>query len=156
MLNVMKKGIFIILFFIIYLSPNLIFAGDVSSTKKAENPFYECLSGDVSNPKKYCTKLPETKNKQPTKIQISLHLLDILEINQMEGTWDVRTFMYSQWKDSRLKFNPNDFDGIRKLNYKGELADDQMMRMWHPNLTITNQISRREIENREISISKLE
>ena len=136
------------------LFPNIVLSADTRSSKIAENPFYECLTGDISNPKKYCTKLPETKNKQPTKVQISLHLLDILEIDQMEGTWDVRTFMFSQWKDPRLKFNPNDFDGIRKLNYKGELADDQMMRMWHPNLTITNQISGREIENREISISK--
>ena len=150
----MKKGIFLILSYLTTLLPNIVLAAETTSNKIAENPFYECLSGDISNPKKYCTKLPESKNKQPTKVQISLHLLDILEINQMEGTWDVRTFMYSQWKDSRLKFNPNDFDGIRKLNYKGELANDQMLRMWHPNLTITNQISRREIENREISISK--
>ena len=150
----MKKGIFLILSYITTLLPNIVLAAETTSNKIAEKPFYECLSGDISNPKKYCTKLPETKNKQPTKVQISLHLLDILEINQMEGTWDVRTFMYSQWKDPRLKFNPNDFDGIRKLNYKGELADDQMLRMWHPNLTITNQMSRREIENREISISK--
>ena len=149
----MKKGIFFVLSYLITLFPNILLAADTTSNKIAEN-LYECLSGDISNPKKYCTKLPETKNKQPIKVQISLHLLDILEINQMEGTWDVRTFMYSQWKDSRLKFNPNDFDGIRKLIYKGELADDQMLRMWHPNLTITNQISRREIENREISISK--
>jgi len=150
----LKKSFFLIVFYLTTLFPNIVLAVDTSSSKITENPFYECLSGDISNPKKYCTKLPESKNNQPTKVQISLHLLDILEINQMEGTWDVRTFMYSQWKDPRLKFNPNDFDGIRKLNYKGELADDQMLRMWHPNLTITNQISRREIENREISISK--
>ena len=155
MLYIMKKGIFLILSYLTTLFPNIVHAADTRLNKIAEKPFYECLAGDISNPKKYCTKLPESKNKQPTKVQISLHLLDILEINQMEGTWDVRTFMYSQWKDPRLKFNPNDFDGIRKLIYKGELADDQMMRMWHPNLTITNQISGREIENREISISKL-
>ena len=154
MLYLMKKDIFFILSYLITFFPNILLAADTTSNKIAEKPFYECLSGDISNPKKYCTKLPETKNKQPTKVQISLHLLDILDIDQMEGTWDVRTFMFSQWKDPRLKFNPNDFDGIRKLNYKGELADDQMLRMWHPNLTITNQISRREIENREISISK--
>ena len=154
MLYLMKKDIFFILSYLITFFPNILLAADTTSNKIAENIFYECLSGDISNPKKYCTKLPETKNKQPTKVQISLHLLDILDIDQMEGTWDVRTFMFSQWKDPRLKFNPNDFDGIRKLNYKGELADDQMLRMWHPNLTITNQISRREIENREISISK--
>ena len=154
MLYVMKKGIFLILSYLTTLFPNIVLAADASSSKKAENPFYECFAGDASEPKKYCTKLPETKNKQPIKVQISLHLLDILEINQIEGTWDVRSFMYAQWKDPRLKFNPKDFDGIRKLNYKGDLADDQMKRMWHPNLTITNQMSRREIENREISISK--
>ena len=67
----MKKGIFLILFYLIYLSPNLIFAADVSSSKKAKNPFYECFTGDPSEPKKYCTKLPESKNKQPIKVQIS-------------------------------------------------------------------------------------
>ena len=102
MLYLMKKGIFLILSYLTTLFPNIVLATDTTSSKIAENPFYECLSGDISNPKKYCTKLPETKNKQPIKVQISLHLLDILEINQMEGTWDVRTFMYSQWKDPRL------------------------------------------------------
>ena len=109
MLYVMKKCIFLILSYLTTLFPNILIAADTTLSKIAENPFYECLSGDISNPKKYCTKLPETKNKQPTKIQISLHLLDILEINQMEGTRDVRSFMYSQWKDSSLKFNPNGY-----------------------------------------------
>ena len=146
----MKKYIYLILFILIALTPNILFAVDASLSKKAENPFYDCLF-DSAELNKHCTKLP---NKLPVKVQISLHLLDILEINQIEGTWTVRSFLYSQWKDNRLAFNPKDFGGLRKLSYKDDLADDQMLRMWHPNLTITNQMYRREIENREISISK--
>ena len=146
----MKKYIYLILFILIALTPNILFAVDASLSKKAENPFSECLF-DSAKLKKYCTKLP---NQKPVKVQISIHLLDILEINQIEGTWTVRSFLYSQWKDNRLAFNPKDFGGLSKLSYKDDLANDQMLRMWHPNLTITNQMYRREIENREISISK--
>ena len=60
MLFLMKKGVFLILSYLTTLFPNIVLAADASSSKKAENPFYECLSGDASNPKKYCTKLPET------------------------------------------------------------------------------------------------
>jgi len=146
----MNKYIYLILFILIALTPNILFAVDASLSKKAENPFYDCLF-DSAELNKHCTKLP---NKLPVKVQISLHLLDILEINQIEGTWTVRSFLYSQWRDTRLAFNPKDFGGLHKLSYKDDLADDQMLRMWHPNLTITNQMYRREIENREISISK--
>ena len=146
----MKKYIYLILFILIALTPNILFAVDASLSKKAENPFSECLF-DSAKLKKYCTKLP---NQKPVKVQISIHLLDILEINQIEGTWTVRSFLYSQWKDNRLAFNPKDFGGLSKLSYKDDLANDQMLRMWHPNLTISNQMYRREIENREISISK--
>ena len=130
MLYVMKKSIFLILSYLTTLFPNIVLAADASSSKKAENPFYECFTGDASNPKKYCTKLPEIKNKQPVKVQISLHLLDILEINQMEGTWDVRTFMYSQWKDPRLKFNPNDLKVNLLQEDKPNLSNKSSALQW--------------------------
>ena len=121
----MNKYIYLILFILIALTPNILFAVDASLSKKAENPFYDCLF-DSAELNKHCTKLP---NKLPVKVQISLHLLDILEINQIEGTWTVRSFLYSQWKDTRLAFNPKDFGGLRKLSYKDDLANDQMLRL---------------------------
>ena len=53
MLFLMKKGVFLILSYLTTLFPNIVLAADASSSKKAENPFYECLSCDASNPKKY-------------------------------------------------------------------------------------------------------
>ena len=53
MLYVMKKDIFFILSYLITFFPNILLAADTTSNKIAEKPFYECLSGDVSNPKKY-------------------------------------------------------------------------------------------------------
>ena len=46
--------IFLIMTYSTTLFPYILLAADASSSKKAENPFYECLSGDVSNPKKFC------------------------------------------------------------------------------------------------------
>ena len=48
--------------------------------------------------------------------------------------------MYASWRDQRLKYKIKDFDRLSKLVYRGDLANDQMLRMWHPNLTIPNQI----------------
>ena len=69
MLYFMKKGIFIILFYITTLFPNIVLAADTTSSKIAENPFYECLSGDISNPKNIvlnCQKL-KINNQQKFK-----------------------------------------------------------------------------------------
>ncbi len=150
----MKTVIYLILSLSITISSSLVFASDSSSSKKNKKDFYECLKGDPSEPKKYCTNLPKTTGKQPVKVQLSIHLLDILEIDQGEYTWTVRSFLYASWRDQRLKYKIKDFDRLSKLVYRGDLADDQMLRMWHPNLTIPNQIEQRETENREISISK--
>ena len=136
------------------LLPNIVLSAYSSSSKKIKKDFYECLLSDPSEPKKYCTNLPKTRGKQPVKVQISIHLLDILDIDQSENSWTVRSFLYASWKDQRLKYKIKDFDRLSKLVYRGDLANDQMLRMWHPNLTIPNQIEQREIENREISISK--
>ena len=97
---------------------------------------------DPSEPKKYCTSLPETRGNQPVKVQISLHLLDILDVDQSEHTWTVRSFLYASWRDQRLKYKIKDFDRLSKLVYRGDLASDQMLRMWHPYLTIPNQKNR--------------
>ena len=150
----MKTVIYLIISLSLALLPNIILASDSSSSKKNKKDFYECLKGDPSEPKKYCTNLPETRGNQPVKVQLSIHLLDILDIDQGEYTWTVRSFLYASWRDQRLKYKIKDFDRLSKLVYRGDLADDQMLRMWHPNLTIPNQIELRETENREISISK--
>ena len=150
----MKSVIYIIISLSLGLFPNIVFAADTSSNKNNKRDFYECLKGDPSEPKKYCTSLPETRGNQPTKVQISLHLLDILDVDQGEHSWTVRSFLYASWRDQRLKYKIKDFDRLSKLVYRGDLANDQMLRMWHPNLTVTNQIEQREVENREISISK--
>ena len=122
-----------------------------SSSKTGKKDKYTCFSGD---PTKYCKNLPKTKNKKPTKVQISVHLLDILEINQIEGTWTVRGFLYARWKDSRLRFKPKDFENLKILSFNGKLAENQLQRIWVPNLTITNHISRREVEKKDVSIKR--
>ena len=150
----MKTIIYLIFSLSLILFPNIVLAADSSSSKNNKKDFYECLRSDPSEPKKYCTSLPETRGKQPVKVQISLHLLDILDVDQGEHSWTVRSFLYASWRDQRLKYKIKDFDRLSKLVYRGDLANDQMLRMWHPNLTVTNQIERRVTENREISISK--
>ena len=150
----MKTSIYLIFSLSLILFPNIVLAADSSSSKNNKKDFYQCLRSDPSEPKKYCTSLPETRGNQPVKVQISIHLLDILDVDQSEHTWTVRSFLYASWKDQRLKYKIRDFDRLSKLVYRGDLANDQMLRMWHPNLTIPNQIEQRETENIEISISK--
>ena len=129
----MKKVIYLILILSLTLLSNTVLAKDSSSTKKNKKNFYECLLSDPSEPKKYCTNLPETRGKQPVKVQISIHLLDIIDLDQSEDTWTVRSFLYASWRDQRLKYKIRDFDGLSKLVYRGDVANDQMLRMWHPN-----------------------
>ena len=113
---------------------------------------YKCFKGEA---KKVCTQRPKTKNKKPVKVQLSLHLLDILEVNEKDGTWTVRAFLYSRWRDrERLKFEPSDFDGLNRLSYSGILAEEQVKRIWTPDLTITNSFNRRIQEKLELTINR--
>lgn len=119
---------------------------------KKQKAKYECFQGE---PIESCTQRPKTKNKKSIKIQLSLHLLDILEVNQKEGTWTVRAFLYSRWKDRRrLKFKPKDFNGLTKLIFNGALGEEQLKRIWTPDLTIINAINRRAQEKTELSINR--
>ena len=112
---------------------------------------YPCFAGE---PNKACTQRPKTRNKKPLKVQLSLRLLDILEINEKDGTWTVRAFLYSRWRDrERLKFTPSDFDDLNRLSYSGVLAEEQLKRIWTPDLTITNSSNRRNKEKSELIIN---
>ncbi len=82
----MKTVIYFIFSLTLLVFSNIILAADSSSSKKNKKDFYACLKGDPSEPKKYCTNLPETRGNQPVKVQLSIHLLDILDIDQGEYT----------------------------------------------------------------------
>ena len=122
------------------------------TTNRKNSDKYPCFSGEV---RKNCTQKPITKKNRPLKVQISLHLLDIIEVNQKEGTWTVRAFLYTRWKDrKRLKFKPKDFDGLTQLTFDGRLAQKQLERIWTPNLTIINGINRRDSEKVTLIINR--
>ena len=113
---------------------------------------YPCFFAPVQ---KRCNKRPQTKNARQIKVQNTLRLLDILEINQIKGTWTVRAFMLTRWRDrKRLRFNGEDFNDRTRLIYNDILADEQIKRIWTPNLTIINAISERNREKLTLTIAR--
>ena len=113
---------------------------------------YPCFFGPVQ---KRCKERPQTKNARQIKVQNTLRLLDILEINQIKGTWAVRAFMLTRWKDrKRLRFNGKDFNDRTRLIYNDILADEQIKRIWTPNLTVINAISERNREKLTLTIAR--
>ena len=113
---------------------------------------YPCFFGPVQ---KRCKERPQTKNARQIKVQNTLRLLDILEINQIKGTWTVRAFMLTRWKDrKRLRFNGKDFNDRTRLIYNDVLADEQIKRIWTPNLTVINAISERNREKLTLTIAR--
>ena len=104
---------------------------------------------------KRCKERPQAKNARQIKVQNTLRLLDILEINQIKGTWTVRAFMLTRWKDrKRLRFNGKDFNDRTRLIYNDILADEQIKRIWTPNLTVINAISERNREKLTLTIAR--
>ncbi|MAI49952.1 MAG: hypothetical protein CMM16_05235 [Rhodospirillaceae bacterium] len=127
---------------------------DVIQDVKTQNisDEYPCFSSPVQ---KRCTERPQTKNARQIKVQKTLRLLDILEVNQIKGTWTIRAFMMTRWKDrKRLRFKGKDFDGRTRLIYNDVLADEQIKRIWTPNLTIINAISERNREKLTLTIDR--
>ena len=113
---------------------------------------YPCFFGPVQ---KRCKERPQTKNARQIKVQNTLRLLDILEINQIKGTWTVRAFMLTRWRDrKRLRFNGKDFNDRTRLTYNDILADEQIKRIWTPNLTVINAISERNREKLTLTIAR--
>ena len=128
--------------------------GGVTQDVKIQNVSdkYPCFSGPV---RKRCTERPQTKNARQIKVQNTLRLLDILEVNQIKGTWTIRAFMMTRWKDrKRLSFKGKDFDGRTRIIYDDVLADEQIKRIWTPNLAIINAISERNREKSTLTIDR--
>ncbi|MFP6705025.1 MAG: hypothetical protein VCE75_03120 [Alphaproteobacteria bacterium] len=78
----------------------------------------------------------------------------MLEINQKEGTWTVRAFIYARWRDRRLSFKPTNFNNNKRLHYYGATAFEQIEKMWHPQLSIINQLKERHTERLDVHIRR--
>ena len=142
------SGLISILLFTLWSTDSLATSASSSNTTNAT---LDCLHGDTVA---LCATRPKTKKSKPVKISVALRLLDIIEVDEKGGSWTVRAFLYAHWKDSRLRFKPDHFDGARRVNFFGESASAQLKRMWHPQLTIVNHIRERVVENLEIFINR--
>ena len=154
----MSRSFLFYLFLLTALCSSTVFAANASEGKTVETAnkdkkkkIFQCFAGEVT---KYCTERPKTRKKRPVKVQLSIHLLDILEVNQLERTWTVRAFIYARWKDRRLRFKPVDYGNLSRLSYSGPRAEAQLLRMWTPNLTVINHINRRNSEKNEVAIRR--
>ncbi|RPG02746.1 MAG: hypothetical protein CBC11_000495 [Proteobacteria bacterium TMED51] len=98
--------------------------------------------------------LPPTKREKPVDVAFAIKVLDILEVNTKNFSWDVRAFMFARWKDKRLRFKAKDNNGAKKLTFVGERALEKLNSIWHPSLFIVNQKRPRETESLELVIHR--
>ena len=77
--------------------------------------------------------LDEDKNIVKTKIEVSVNLLTILKIDEVESTFSCQLNLLLSWFDQRLNFNNLKDDP----NYN-TLSDDERNNIWTPKIIFAN------------------
>ena len=69
----------------------------------------------------------------PVQVNVSLTLLNIVDIDEVEHTIDLQFEISLEWKDNRLMFN-----NLKDKAYLNALTDDEIKRIWLPLLVYDN------------------
>ena len=82
---------------------------------------------------------------EPVPVAIDLYILDIFEINEPEGYFEVDAFLFVEWVDERLSFDPNEYGYDWKI-YRGPILEKKFKNeIWWPDLYVVNGVGTRKV-----------
>ena len=88
----------------------------------------------------------------PVLVDLGLFIDQITEINPVDNTFKIEGFLDLVWCDPRLRFS-NDKAGYDEEVFLEMEAKKALNSIWWPNVTIVNEVGKREIENEELVIN---
>ncbi len=94
--------------------------------------------------------MPNPPSK-PTTVKCGLFVLDIVDIDDVNETFEAEIAIVATWDDPRLAFDPVD-EGTDKKIFQGEFQFNEIFTGWWPQLVIINQIGRGDTNAIKISV----
>ena len=88
---------------------------------------------------------------QPTIVKCGLFILDIVDIDDVNETFEAEIAIVANWDDPRLVFDPEE-EGTDKKIFQGEFQFNEIFTGWWPQLVIINQIGRGDTNAIKISV----
>ena len=94
--------------------------------------------------------MPNPPSK-PTLVKCGLFVLDIVDIDDVNETFEAEVAIVATWDDPRLAFDPVE-EGTDKKIFQGEFQFNEIFTGWWPQLVIINQIGRGDTNAIKISV----
>jgi len=66
-------------------------------------------------------------------VSLDLHLYQLINIDEKEERMDISIWMNQRWRDYRLAWNPDDYDGLRDINVHPDM-------IWKPDIVLYNNV----------------
>ena len=90
---------------------------------------------------------------EPVPVAIDVFILDIFEISEPDGYFEVDAFLIAEWIDERLSFDADEYGYDWKI-YRGPILEKKFKNeIWWPDLYVTNGVGTREIISSDLVIS---
>ena len=89
--------------------------------------------------KKTITPVPDDDTDGDLCVNVSLSILDILQIDEMKETFTAKISLRREWMDRRLTYK----NLKRKNSNKNDLSTEEAESIWYPSVSINN------VENKE-------
>ena len=75
----------------------------------------------------------------PTVVKVGIFLMDIINLDEVNETFEAEFIIGAEWLDPRLAFDPSEAGTDRKL-FQGSFQFDEAFTGWWPQLLIVNEI----------------
>jgi hypothetical protein len=75
----------------------------------------------------------------PTVVKVGILLADIVDLDELEETFQAEFIIVAQWQDARLAFDPQQ-EGTDVKLFQGQFQFDEVFTGWWPQLLIVNEI----------------
>jgi hypothetical protein len=79
----------------------------------------------------------------PTRVQCAIFIIDVINIDDVNESFEAEIAVIASWNDPRLAFDPETEGTERKL-FQGEYQFNEVFHGWWPQLLIINQVGRGE------------
>jgi hypothetical protein len=114
--------------------------------------FVAAIMSSLTLPSAYAIDagMPNPPSK-PTTVKCGLFVLDIVDIDDVNETFEAEIAIVATWDDPRLVFDPVD-EGTDKKIFQGEFQFNEIFTGWWPQLVIINQIGRGDTNAIKISV----
>jgi hypothetical protein len=87
----------------------------------------------------------------PTEVSLGIFLADIIDMDEVDETFQAEIIIIAEWKDPRLAFDAEAEGSDYKL-FQGEFQFNELFAGWWPQLLIVNEIGSGDINARRVTI----